>query len=77
VANFVSKGASLPGAARQHTDPLALIELRNGINPPSYQAGTENFYTITRYNLSKLLRHGGDRAGGCGGAGNADQALRV
>jgi hypothetical protein len=56
---------------------LALIELRNGINPPSYQAGTENFYTITRYNLSKLLRHGGDRAGGCGGAGNADQALRV
>jgi membrane-bound lytic murein transglycosylase B len=29
-----------------------LIELRNGINPPRYVAGTENFYAITRYNWS-------------------------
>ncbi len=52
VANFVSKGASLSGAALQHTGPLALIELRNGTEAPSYVAGTENFYAITRYNWS-------------------------
>jgi membrane-bound lytic murein transglycosylase B len=52
VANFVSKGASLSGAALQHTGLLALIELRNGTDAPSYVAGTENFYAITRYNWS-------------------------
>ncbi len=52
VASFVAKGAALEGAALQHTGPLALIELRNGSNPPSYVAGTENFYAITRYNWS-------------------------
>ena len=52
VANFVSKGAGLSGAALQHTGPLALIELRNGSEAPSYVAGTENFYAITRYNWS-------------------------
>jgi membrane-bound lytic murein transglycosylase B len=52
VASFMSKGAALEGAALQHTGPLALIELRNGSNPPSYVAGTENFYAITRYNWS-------------------------
>jgi membrane-bound lytic murein transglycosylase B len=31
---------------------LALIELLNGNDPPSYVAGTENFYAITRYNWS-------------------------
>jgi membrane-bound lytic murein transglycosylase B len=52
VASFVAKGAALEGAALQHPGPLALIELRNGSNPPSYMAGTENFYAITRYNWS-------------------------
>jgi membrane-bound lytic murein transglycosylase B len=52
VASFVGKGAALEGAALSHTGPLALIELRNGSNPPSYVAGTENFYAITRYNWS-------------------------
>ncbi len=52
VANFVGKGAFLEGAALSHPGPLALIELRNGNNPPSYVAGTENFYAITRYNWS-------------------------
>jgi membrane-bound lytic murein transglycosylase B len=52
VASFVAKGAALEGAALAHTGPLALIELRNGTNPPSYVAGTENFYAITRYNWS-------------------------
>ena len=52
VASFMAKGAALEGAALNHTGPLALIELRNGPNAPSYVAGTENFYVITRYNWS-------------------------
>jgi membrane-bound lytic murein transglycosylase B len=52
VASFIGKGAALEGAALAHTGPLALIELRNGANAPSYVAGTENFYAITRYNWS-------------------------
>ena len=52
VLNFVAKGAVLEGDALQHKGPLALIELLNGDAPPSYLAGTENFYAITRYNWS-------------------------
>ncbi|MEO5658304.1 MAG: lytic murein transglycosylase, partial [Polaromonas sp.] len=35
-----------------HKGPLALVELLNGPDAPSYVAGTENFYVITRYNWS-------------------------
>ncbi len=57
VASFQAKGARLEGAALQHPGPLALVELQNGDpaengNAPSYVAGTENFYAITRYNWS-------------------------
>ena len=52
VASFTAKGAVLEGAALQHQGPLALIELQNGDAAPSYVAGTENFYAITRYNWS-------------------------
>jgi membrane-bound lytic murein transglycosylase B len=52
VSNFVAKGAVLEGDALQHKGPLALIELLNGEDAPSYVAGTENFYAITRYNWS-------------------------
>jgi membrane-bound lytic murein transglycosylase B len=52
VASFVAKGALLEGAALEHAGPLALVELQNGDAPPSYVAGTENFYAITRYNWS-------------------------
>ena len=52
VASFTAKGAVLEGAALQHQGPLALIELQNGDAPPSYVAGTDNFYAITRYNWS-------------------------
>jgi len=54
---FQALGAQLGAEARQHPGPLALIELRNG-DPsqggavPSYVAGTENFYVVTRYNWS-------------------------
>ncbi len=57
LARFRALGAVLEDAALQHSGPLALIELQNGDaaldgNAPSYVAGTENFYAITRYNWS-------------------------
>ncbi|TAM45000.1 MAG: lytic murein transglycosylase B [Burkholderiaceae bacterium] len=52
VAGFMANGAILQGAARDNPGPLALIELENGADGPSYVAGTENFYVITRYNQS-------------------------
>lgn len=57
VSVMQSKGVVLEGAALAHTGPLALVELLNGDpqdggSEPTYVAGTENFYTITRYNWS-------------------------
>jgi membrane-bound lytic murein transglycosylase B len=52
LASFQAKGAVLEGPALEHKGPLALIELQNGGDPPTYVAGTENFYVITRYNWS-------------------------
>lgn len=45
-------GAVPDAAGRRHAGPLALVELQNGSEAPSYVAGTENFYAITRYNWS-------------------------
>jgi len=52
VASFTAKGAILEGDALQHKGPLALVELQNGSDEPSFVAGTENFYVVTRYNWS-------------------------
>lgn len=52
ASNLTAKGAVLELEAMAHKGPLALIELLNGDDPPSYVAGTENFYAITRYNWS-------------------------
>ena len=52
VDSFQAKGAVLEGPALLHKGPLALIELQNGDDAPTYVAGTENFYAITRYNWS-------------------------
>ncbi len=52
VSNFIAKGAVLDEQAQKHNGPLALVELFNGDEPPSYVAGTENFYVVTRYNWS-------------------------
>lgn len=38
--------------ANKYAGKWALVELFNGNDPPSYVAGTENFYVITRYNQS-------------------------
>jgi membrane-bound lytic murein transglycosylase B len=45
-------GLSLTPNAQMHLGPLALVMLENGENEPTYVLGTENFYTITRYNWS-------------------------
>lgn len=52
AAEFSQRGAALEAAGREYTGQLALVELRNGNAEPSYVAGTENFYAITRYNQS-------------------------
>ena len=45
-------GAAVLGSGAQHSGPLALVELQNGDAAPSYVAGTQNFYAVTRYNWS-------------------------
>lgn len=52
VAELAAKGVALEPPGTEHAGPLALIELQNGDEAPQYVAGTENFYTITRYNWS-------------------------
>jgi membrane-bound lytic murein transglycosylase B len=47
-----SLGAELDSAGREHAGPLALVELQNGAAAPSFVAGTQNFYAVTRYNWS-------------------------
>lgn len=49
---FIDRGAALPEEARRHPGKLALVELQNAEAAPSYVAGTENFYALTRYNWS-------------------------
>ncbi|WP_300659788.1 lytic murein transglycosylase, partial [Hydrogenophaga sp.] len=38
--------------ALQHPGKLALVLLENAGAAPTYVAGTENFYVVTRYNWS-------------------------
>jgi membrane-bound lytic murein transglycosylase B len=52
AADFIERGARLEPAARSTSSQLALVELLNGSDPPSFVAGTTNFYAITRYNRS-------------------------
>ena len=52
AAQFAERGAVLSAAGRAHEGPLALVELQNGDAAPSYVAGTQNFYVVTRYNWS-------------------------
>ncbi len=51
-AEMVAKGGELDADGLLHSGPLALVQLQNGDAPPLFLAGTENFYTITRYNWS-------------------------
>lgn len=52
VESFTAKGAVIEGPALQHPGKFALVLLENAGAPPTYVAGTENFYVVTRYNWS-------------------------
>ena len=52
AVQFAERGAVLDEAGRAHVGLLALVELQNGEAAPSFVAGTQNFYAITRYNWS-------------------------
>ncbi|RZI83441.1 MAG: lytic murein transglycosylase B [Rubrivivax sp.] len=52
VTEMQDLGARLPDVAQNHTALLALVKLENGEGAPTLIAGTDNFYTITRYNQS-------------------------
>ena len=52
ASQFDAHGAELDEAGRAHDGPLALVELHNGDAAPSFVAGTQNFYAVTRYNWS-------------------------
>jgi len=49
---LAERGAVLDAAGQALAGPLALVELQNGDAAPSYVAGTQNFYAVTRYNWS-------------------------
>jgi membrane-bound lytic murein transglycosylase B len=49
---MLALGAELDDAGRAHAGTLALVELQNGTAAPSFVAGTQNFYAVTRYNWS-------------------------
>jgi membrane-bound lytic murein transglycosylase B len=51
-SEMTARGARLPAEVTDAIGKLALVELQNGEAAPSYQAGTTNFYAITRYNWS-------------------------
>jgi len=54
-AQMQARGALLPAAALAHPGLLALVELPQGLGAnPSYVVGTDNFYTVTRYNWSSF-----------------------
>jgi membrane-bound lytic murein transglycosylase B len=44
--------ALVEGAGAAYGGKLALIELQNGGDAPTFVAGTDNFYAVTRYNWS-------------------------
>ena len=52
AAQLAEAGAELDAAGSAHPGPLALVELQNGDAAPSYLAGSQNFYAVTRYNWS-------------------------
>jgi len=52
VAQLLAAGAQPSEAALEHSGPMAVVELQMGSAAPVYVLGTENFYSITRYNWS-------------------------
>jgi membrane-bound lytic murein transglycosylase B len=53
AARLAELGVGLDAADLALSPPLALVELRNGVDaPPQYWIGTQNFWVVTRYNWS-------------------------
>ena len=52
VAHMEDKQLVLSAAGKSFDQPLALVQLHNGGDTPTYIAGTDNFFVITRYNRS-------------------------
>ncbi|RZJ06726.1 MAG: lytic murein transglycosylase B, partial [Rubrivivax sp.] len=52
VAELLKAGAALPESANVHPGPLAVVQLHNGGDAPTLVLGTQNFWTVTRYNWS-------------------------
>ena len=52
AAEMEQQGVQLNAEGARYDAPLALIALQNGDAAPTWIAGTENFYVITRYNWS-------------------------
>ena len=67
----------LDEAGRGHDGKLALVELQNGDAAPSYVAGTQNFYAITRYNWSSYYAMAVIELGEAVAADRAQRALSV
>jgi membrane-bound lytic murein transglycosylase B len=51
---LLERGVTVEAAGAHHPGLLALIELPNGSAATQYVAGTDNFYTVTRYNWSSF-----------------------
>lgn len=49
---LLTRQASPEESAKSFPEKLAVVELLNGEDAPSYVAGTQNFFVITRYNWS-------------------------
>ena len=52
AAQLTDKQAVLSDEGKRYSGPLALVQLHNANEAPSYVAGTDNFFVITRYNRS-------------------------
>lgn len=52
AAAMQAAGAQLAPPAQAHHGLLALVSVDNGADAPSYIAGTQNFFVLTRYNRS-------------------------
>ena len=52
AAHLEDKQLVLSDAGKKFDQPLALVQLHNGADTPTYIAGTDNFFVITRYNRS-------------------------
>ena len=52
ASHLADKQAVLEDEGKRYSGPLALVQLHNANETPSYVAGTDNFFVITRYNRS-------------------------